>query len=263
MAASLEMLRSVAVEASETLVELARSDDPPPDLKPFLSRLGNAGVTRLWVVTWPSPWRFEVVGGTAAIGHPLAVAGSGYDVMIWTAVDWERSSAPITTALNELAEQLQRFDRVRRLKHAASDMRLVADTAAALIDAREADGPARMFDRVLETGMVVTYARPFLESNNAGVGRRDRPHDADDRALHDELVDLRDRYYAHADHGPERTLRNATAMLGQSGRPRFVEQWEQLAPAKLRAIADLATRQAEGFEAEADGLDERLWGPRE
>lgn len=148
------------LEPSETLVELGRCDQPPPDLAPFLARLHHAGVTRLWVITWPSPWRFEVVGGTAAIGQPLAIAGSGYDVMIWTPVDWE-ASAPITTALNELTEQLHRFDRVRRFKHAASDMRLVADAAAALVDAYENDGPASQFNRVLETGMAVTYVRPF------------------------------------------------------------------------------------------------------
>lgn len=40
-------------------------------------------------------------------------------------------------------------------------MRLVADAAAALVDAYENDGPASQFNRVLETGMAVTYVRPF------------------------------------------------------------------------------------------------------
>jgi hypothetical protein len=110
--------------------------------------------------------------------------------------------------------------------------------------------------------MVVTYARPFLESNEAGLGRRDWPKDGD-RALHDELVDLRHQYHAHATHTPRRTLLDSTALLGESGRPIFVESHEELPTWKLRAIADLASRYAEQYASEAETLDVELWGPHD
>src|SRR5207248_2420935 len=77
-------------------------------------------------------------------------------------------------ALERLVEMFQQFDRLSRFRLAASDMQLVTHAAKALIDARENDGPARLYERIIETGMVVTYARPFLKSNEAGAGAERR-----------------------------------------------------------------------------------------
>jgi hypothetical protein len=145
-----------ALSVSETLAELAAADDPPPDIEPYLARFGSAGVTSLKVLWDPPGWRREVGGGVAAIGQPVTIAAATYDVLILTEVEWDASDAPITRTLDELATALQRFDRVRRLRHAATDMRLVAETADAFVDAHENDGPARLYERALETGMVVT-----------------------------------------------------------------------------------------------------------
>jgi hypothetical protein len=41
------------------------------------------------------------------------------------------------------------------------------------------------------------------------------------------------------------------------------ESWEQLPVSKLRAIEELATRQTERFEAEAEKLDVELFGPKQ
>ena len=139
-------------------------------------------------------------------------------------------------------------------------MRIAAHAAAALVDANDNDGPARLYDRELETGMVVTYARPYVESNEAGVGKKWWPT-GDDRELHDELMDLRHEYHAHASHTPRRRLVNTTALFGDDGRPSYSEQWELLPTWKLNPLNDLATRQAERFEAAADALDLELFGP--
>jgi hypothetical protein len=130
------------------------------------------------------------------------------------------------------------------------------------MEAREHRGQARYFERVIETGMVVTYARAFAGSNRAGLDDDDdAPTDPRDRELHDELVGLRNRYHAHADHTPEWTLTDTRRLLGEAGRPLFSEQWSQLPAAKLRALADLAARQRERFAEEAHRLDVQLFGP--
>jgi hypothetical protein len=155
----------------------------------------------------------------------------------------------------------QGFDKLTRFHLAASDMRIVHGAALALIDARERDGPARLYERVIETGMVVTYVRPFLESNEAGIGKKWWPQDAEDRSLHDELVELRHEYHAHAAHTPRRRLENISELM-DIGRPTFTESWTSLDPDRLRALADLSQHLASTFHAEAEALDQEVFGPR-
>ena len=201
-----------------------------------------------------------MVGGVAARGHPVAIVGYGHSVWIATEVNWTASAAPITDALDELAVSLERFDRIARLKRAAVDMEPVEHAAEGLIEARENRGEARYFERVIETGMVVTYARAFAGTNRAGLDDADARIDQHDRELHDELVSLRNRYHAHADHTPEWTLTDTRRLLAVPGRPLFSEQWSQLPAAKLRALADLAARQHKRFAEEASRLDVQLFG---
>lgn len=53
-----------------------------------------------------------------------------------------------------------------------SDMRTVAHAAEALIDAHEHDGPARLYERAIETGMVVSYAPAVRQVEQGGHRRR-------------------------------------------------------------------------------------------
>lgn len=206
---------------------------------------------------------FDVTSGVAARGHPVAIVGYGHSVWIATDVDWSASAAPITVALDELADSLERFDRIARLKRAALDMGLVEHAAGGLIEAREQRGKARFYERVIETGMVVTYARVFGRSNRAGLGEDDAPEAEADRELHDEVIRLRSRYHAHADHTPDWTLQDLQRLFGETGRPMFSEQWTQLPASKLRALADLAIRQRERFTEEANLLEIELFGPHD
>lgn len=95
---------------------------------------------------------------------------------------------------------------------------------------------------VLETGLIVTYARPFTEGRGFGF-----PIPAEDfvpserRELHQKMLDLRHKVQAHIDaSAPERYLRTVTraerpgsSSVTSSG-PRY------LSAAELRELADLA-----------------------
>jgi hypothetical protein len=119
----------------------------------------------------------------------------------------------------------------------------------------------RIWRRVIEKRMVVTFVRPYLESNEAGIGRSWRPKD-DDVELFDELVELRHEYHGHATHTARRCLEFTNELLGLEGRPLVAESWEELRADKLRAIEQLATRQANLFDEAAEALDVELFGPQ-
>jgi hypothetical protein len=52
----------------------------------------------------------------------------------------------------------------------------------------------------LETALVVCYARPFTHGKRVGqLGEEWAPEDAHERAVHDELLVLRNQAYAHTD----------------------------------------------------------------
>ena len=234
--------RRAELVADEWLVELAAQDDPPTVIDAtLLARFGGAGVEQ-----------FVPAAGTAGLAVEDAARATGIGAVgpgFGFAESLEDEPARVAAALARLCEWVEGFDRLRRLRLAARDMRLVAAAARALA---ERDGAARVFDRVLETGIVVTYARPYLASNSAGVGGKWRPRGEADRKLHEWIVDeLRHSYYAHADRTPRRTLVDTTASLGLEGPPTFAEAWWNLTEDELTRIADLAERQASRLEAAA------------
>ena len=133
------------------LVELAARDDPPTTLDPsLLARLSKAGVQTL------APLLREVEGGVELdetveeleLVRAIFVAGPG----LWTHVPLGDEDAPVAVALGRLLEGVERFDTLRRFRLAATDMRLVEQTAADLLDR---DGPARVYERMLETDRFV------------------------------------------------------------------------------------------------------------
>lgn len=229
---------------TEWLSDWARSVDTPPIGvgAEWLARFAAAGVTQLYPMgdlfglSYDLSWKYAT--GVAAVGP-----GFGF-------VEWlEDEPAAVASATRRLCEYVETFDRLRRFRLAAIDMRLVEATAQSL---RNREGPARMFERMLETAIVVTYARPYLPSNRAGVGRRWRPERAPDIELHDRLIDdLRHPFHAHSDHTPLRTLTDTAAMLGLDGPPNYSEAWARLNDDDLEDIAALAARQAARFEEAA------------
>lgn len=254
------------LEPSPLLVELAAADDPPTDLRTFLGRFADAGAVELYVACHAEDGlMFAISSLDQARDGETVVAGSSVRVALATQpIDRQSSSTPLRDALEELVAALADYDRIARFQFAASDMELVAHAAEGLIEAREhrdRQAPARLFERVIETGMVVTYARPFLQ-NQPGLGGRWRPEDEAGRALHEELVALRGEYHAHAEHTRHRGLEMMPGPT-ESSRPILAESWSQLPVDKLRLLQEVAERQARRFDAEADRLDLELFGPHE
>jgi hypothetical protein len=104
-------------------------------------------------------------------------------------------------------------------------------------------------------GVVVTYARPYLESDTRVLGRKWWPLEPEDRGLHERIIEeVRSPYHAHTDRTPHRTLVDTSAMLGLTGPPNFSEGWSRLSVVELEHLAELADRQAERLHAAADEI---------
>jgi hypothetical protein len=93
------------------------------------------------------------------------------------------------------------YDRLETLVLAGVDMFDVYETSGYLLgehpDAREHDGELPWHvRRTLETGLFVTYARPFI--GNRRIARA-RGLSEELRAFHDDMVFRRHRVYAHTD----------------------------------------------------------------
>jgi len=243
----------VRLELSALFLELAAREDPPATVVGGLRvRLEDAGVENL-----------DVAVGDPDEGIDLAQEGVGLEKV--TAIFFggpglsfaellEEEPTPVAAALLRIADFAETFNELRRFRLAALDMRSVETTALALL---EHDGPARFFERMLNTAVVVTYARPYL-SGPMRLADLWHPKD-DDLPLHKFVIHtLRHPYHAHPDRTRHRTLIDTTAFLGIKGPPTFREGWHSLRDDELEAIADLAQRQAARLEAEADRLGAAL-----
>jgi hypothetical protein len=111
----------------------------------------------------------------------------------------------------------------------------------------------------LETAIVVCYARPFTLGQGVGrLGEEWAPKEASERAVHDELLNLRDQAYAHTD---ERSGRDVVerADLYDDGLTGFEESWQALDRELLRTvIAPICDRQERRFQEAAYELAVRL-----
>ena len=127
---------------------------------------------------------------------------------------------------------------IDRLRVTASDMRQAAAGAChlELIRAGELDRMNGDADRALETGVIVSYARPFTRQ---GIGQLDssvwEPASPEESSLHHAIIGLRDIRYAHTD----RTgLRGTEDVFGTG---HFAEKWSELpddAWPRIEALAD-------------------------
>jgi hypothetical protein len=239
------------LEWPEWLLEWALRDVPPAELDAsLLARLKAAGVTMLRPADAAARALLEPTEHERA--NAIGAAGPGFAF----AEELEDGPTPTADALARLCVWLERYDLLRVLKLGATDMKLAAAAARALVDE---DGPARLWARVLETGLVVTYARPYLESNTRPVGRKWWPEEPADRELHERIItDVRSPYHAHTDRTSHRTLVDTASMLGLEGPPTFAEGWSRLTVPELERLAELAERQAERLHAAADEIGAEL-----
>jgi hypothetical protein len=116
--------------------------------------------------------------------------------------------------------------------------------------------------RVLETGMGVSYGRPF--SHNEGVRRLDRDHwapaEAALRALHYELIDLRNRVWAHTDADSHHRLVRFIEEHEVPGRDEgfWAVQWPAPTTEELPLVLSLLERQISRANTEARAVGQRL-----
>ncbi len=119
----------------------------------------------------------------------------------------------------------------------------------------EREGELGALIRALQTAIAVCYGRPFKGAKRGASGAQTLtvpaeyvPTDEPDATLHRELLDLRDRYYAHPDRGFEH--RSASTRTVSATEAATAVAWEEVY-FDLRfveaAIASLADRQAQRF----------------
>jgi hypothetical protein len=137
---------------------------------------------------------------------------------------------------------------------AASDMRQVQDAADALQHG-EMNANAR---RVLWTGLVTTYARPYLKRNTRGfvTGRLAKPRLPELHPLHESLLMLRKKLAAHTDDNELRSVLVVAEELSGSGR--YAEAWKPYDDDALSDIAWLAADQEYRFKKRLDEIGEQL-----
>jgi hypothetical protein len=139
---------------------------------------------------------------------------------------------------------------IRRLRLAASDMEQIADAAQTLLKIHLSAGA----ERVMQTGLVVTYVRAFKSPSGIGILKESEwaPSEPRDRALHDRLVNLRDKLFAHTDKTGLRDVVDTSALLGLEGGPTYAETWVPFSTEGIAQIGQVAEAQRDRFTAAAD-----------
>lgn len=158
------------------------------------------------------------------------------------------------------ADTLRR--RLTALRLAVWDMNDVMETALYLLGRHEEPPPGHDGElpfrvrRTLEAGLVVSYCRPFSESD--GLMSLSPPkglsHEA--RQIHEELRKRRNKVYAHTDQSPYRLIRRLADP--ESGALTDFEQWSPPDRALNTAIAALAAANARAFDNEARAIERML-----
>jgi hypothetical protein len=133
---------------------------------------------------------------------------------------------------------------IKRLLLAAQDMN---DCSAAAAELLTRIAPSSLA-RALETAIVVCYARPWGRSNRIGaLEARWGPETPEDLALHEELIRLRDKVYAHTDDEIKaRDIEDMSELLG-TNHPVFAPGWHPIETEALPRIAALAEAQRARF----------------
>lgn len=165
----------------------------------------------------------------------------------------------------EAAQHLTR--RLHALLLGGIDMQDVLATAEYLLEhpeSAERDNEVRWrVRRTLETGMFVTYARPFIHTRKLGLPKLKVPRELSDELLasHGEMIRRRNAVHAHTDETDLRRILQTTSPAGlrewlhNSGE--LVEQWYSPEPEMLRDIAALAKANLTRFLSEIEAITAR------
>lgn len=126
-------------------------------------------------------------------------------------------------------------------QHASNDMEEVIAGAKYLTLENESVGNNSIhiyqLHKVIETGLITAYSRPFTQTNfKCKFGDSEIAHlEKDAKLLHKEILDLRDRRYAHTDIVSERV-----AGINENGE--FYEGWKPISKTKLLKIIELSEK---------------------
>ena len=134
----------------------------------------------------------------------------------------------------------------KRLVLASQDMGDAADAAAGLI--------ARPGSRILETALAVSYARPWTDASIAALDAHWAPAEDVDRRLHDELLRLRDKLYAHTDEELGARGISDVSNYVDAPTPVLAAAWRFLRPEFLPAFEELSKSQRARFREAANEL---------
>jgi len=145
---------------------------------------------------------------------------------------------------------------VKRLVLARSDMRQVS-IAAKYLSAYATKLNSQVV-RVIWTGIVVTYARPFTKKNKLGAvqGRVIHFEDHMQRSLHGRLCELRNQLFAHTDETELRGIVAASEVL--DGAEGYVEEHESMNLGAVPDIAELADELGKRFTTRVREIEEQL-----
>lgn len=117
--------------------------------------------------------------------------------------------------------------------------------------------------RVLEAGLTVTYARPFLSAGRKGLPQLNRAGNLTDGLLdsHNQLIKRRHADYAHTDQeGSRRFSRFSQHDLDQwvSGQGELFHEWDSPTSRMLEDIISLAEKNLQKFHSEIENIKGRL-----
>lgn len=147
---------------------------------------------------------------------------------------------------------------IRRYRFAQSDMRQ-AGAAALLLN----EPSVRLngdVERVLETGLVVTYARPFTAGGVGTLGgKHARPEAEEHRLLHMEMLARRNDLYAHSDITERREVVDAFAGFGTGTLGgKYFEAHHPVDRGQLPSVIALCGAQEGRYASKADALEAAL-----
>jgi hypothetical protein len=152
---------------------------------------------------------------------------------------------------------------------AAVDMVDVIETCHYLLDEHpEAKGHGATLPwrtrRTLETGVFVTYARPFVRSRRGGHMNRSKDLNNESKKDHDDILLRRDQVYAHTE---QTHLRRIIEFDDPEARAKWLkefgdlkENWFPPTPEGLKTVVALAEANLKGVLEEIGKLRERITG---
>jgi hypothetical protein len=141
---------------------------------------------------------------------------------------------------------------------AASDM----DQAAAAAEALAAETQKVDLMRALETAIAACYGRPFTEGSMIQRLNKGKWVSAGaDRDLHDHLMTLRHKSYAHTDSASGRSAGSSEVSTSDGiAHTTYSEGWWAFPREWIPQVVDLCRRQAQHFREEAGKVDAQLAG---